>query len=117
MRAALRTHHFVPGRVRCVVFCGFLTRGFALIAENPSATLGHAPAVESPSRTTNLPDSALDRVRSVKAYCQQWPLALSTVEDAFRTGRFSLPGICVDDATLFGVPALKMAYHLPRSVV
>src|SRR6267142_1040849 len=90
-------------------FCGFITRGFALIAENPSADVWVMhPAVESAEQTTNLPDSALDRVRSVEGVLSAVPLALSTVEARFPNGTFQpFQVICVDDATLFGVPALK----------
>ncbi len=49
-------------------FCGFMTRGFALIAENPSADVWVMdPAVESTELITNIPDGALARVRSVEA--------------------------------------------------
>src|SRR5216684_4107501 len=48
-------------------FCGFMTRGFALISENPAADVWVMdPAVNSTEHTTNLPASALDRVRSVE---------------------------------------------------
>src|SRR5260370_1196675 len=44
-------------------FCGFMTRGFALIAENPLADVWVMdPAVGSAGQPTNLPDSALGRV-------------------------------------------------------
>jgi len=80
--------------------------------------LGHAPAVESAEQTTNLPDSALDRVRSVEGVLSAVPLALSTVEARFPNGTFQpFQVICVDDATLFGVPALKDGVSLPCSVV
>ncbi len=47
-------------------FCGFMTRGFALIAENPGADVWVMdPAVESTELITNIPDSNLARVRSV----------------------------------------------------
>src|SRR6202023_2794419 len=90
-------------------FCGFMTRGFALIAENPSADVWVMdPAVESAEQTTNLPDSALDRVRSVEGVHAAVSLALSTAEARFPNGTFQpFQVICVDDATLFGVPALK----------
>jgi putative ABC transport system permease protein len=44
---------------------GFMTRGFALIAENGQADIWVMdPAVDSTEHLTNLPSSALDRVRS-----------------------------------------------------
>ena len=90
-------------------FCGFMTRGFALIAENPAADVWVMdPAVESTELTTNLPDSALDRVRSVNGVLSAVPLALGTAEVRFPNGMFqSFQVICVDDATLLGVPALQ----------
>ena len=90
-------------------FCGFMTRGFALIAENPTADVWVMdPAVESAEQTTNLPDSALNRIRSVEGVLSAVPLALSTAEARFPNGRFQpFQVICVDDATLFGVPALR----------
>jgi putative ABC transport system permease protein len=89
--------------------CGFLTRGFALIAENPGADVWVMdPAVESTEQTTNVPDSALTRVRSVDGVRSAVPLALATADARFPNGRFqTFQLICVDDATLFGVPALK----------
>src|SRR3981081_658229 len=69
-------------------FCGFMTRGFSLIAENPTADVWVMdPAVESVEQTTNLPDSALNRVRSVEGVLSAVPLALSTTENSFGTGR------------------------------
>jgi putative ABC transport system permease protein len=89
-------------------FCGFMTRGFALIAENPGADVWVMdPAVESTEQTTNIPDSALDRVRSVDGVRTAVPLGLATADARFANGRFqSFQLICVDDATLFGVPLL-----------
>jgi putative ABC transport system permease protein len=90
-------------------FCGFMTRGFALIAENPGADVWVMdPAVESTEQTTNIPDSALDRVRSVDGVRSAVPLALAMADARFPNGRIqTFQLICVDDATLFGVPALK----------
>src|ERR1700738_5391161 len=68
-------------------FCGFMTRGFALIAENPSADVWVMdPAVESAEQTTNLPDSALFRVRSVEGVHAAVPLALGTAAAPFPNG-------------------------------
>lgn len=90
-------------------FCGFMTRGFALIAENPATDVWVMdPAVESAEQTINMPDSALDRVRSVEGVLSAVPLALSTAQARFPNGRFQpFQVICADNATLFGVPALK----------
>jgi len=90
-------------------FCGFMTRGFALIAENPGADVWVMdPAVESTELTTNIPDSALARVRSVDGVSSATPLALATADARFPNGRFqSFQLIGVDDATLFGLPPLQ----------
>ena len=90
-------------------FVGFMTRGFALIAENPKTDVWVMdPAVSSVEQTTNLPGSALDRVRSVEGVLWAVPLALGTAEVRFPNGRFQpFQVIGVDDATLAGVPPLK----------
>jgi len=87
-------------------FCGFMTRGFSLIAENPAADVWVMdPAVESVEQTTNMPASALDRVRSVEGVASAMPLALAAAEARYPNGRFqSFQLIGVDDATLAGVP-------------
>jgi putative ABC transport system permease protein len=89
--------------------CGFMTRGFALVAENPNAEVWVMdPAVESTELTTDVPDSALSRVRSVDGVLDAMPLAVATVEARFPNGRFqSFQLIAVDDATLFGLPPLR----------
>src|SRR3982075_950928 len=70
-------------------FCGFMTRGFALISENPAADVWVMdPAVESAEQTTNIPDSALSRVRSVEGVLSAVPLALAASEARFPNGRF-----------------------------
>ena len=90
-------------------FCGFMTRGFALIAENPAADVWVMdPAVESSEPTTNIPDSVLARVRSVEGVSFAVPLAVATADARFPNGRFqSFQLIGVDDATLFGLPPLQ----------
>lgn len=90
-------------------FCGFMTRGFALIAENPAADVWVMdPAVESTELITNIPDYALSRVRSVPGVLSAMPLALATADARFPNGRFqSFQLIGVDDATLFGLPPLQ----------
>ncbi len=104
--------------------CGFMTRGFALIAENPSADVWVMdPAVESTELTINIPDSALSRVRSVDGVLSAVPLALATADARFPNGRFqSFQLIGVDDATLFGLPSLQggvspTVMHTPDAVV
>ena len=89
-------------------FCGFMTRGFALIAENPTADVWVMdPAVDSVEQTVNMPDSALDSVRSVDGVLSAVPLALGTADARFPNGRFQpFQIIGVDDATLSGTPRL-----------
>lgn len=90
-------------------FCGFMTRGFSLIAENSGSDVWVMDAaVESVEQTINMPDSTLDRVRSVEGVRYAAPLALGTVDVRFPNGRFQVfQVIGVDDATLTGAPLLK----------
>lgn len=90
-------------------FAGFMTRGFALISENPAVDIWVMdPAVNSTEQTTNIPSSALDRVRSVEGVAFAMPLALGMAEARFPNGRFqTFQVIGVDDATLLGVPPLR----------
>jgi putative ABC transport system permease protein len=89
-------------------FCGFMTRGFALIAENPADVWVMDPAVESTEQTTNIPDSALARVRGINGVRSAVPLALATADARLPNGRFQpFQIICVDDVTLSGLPQLK----------
>jgi putative ABC transport system permease protein len=90
-------------------FSGIITRGFALVAENPRADVWVMdPAVASAELTTNMPASALDRVRGVEGVLLAAPLALGMAEVRFPNGRFqTYQVIGVDDATLSGVPALE----------
>ena len=92
-------------------FCGFMTRGFALISENPAADIWVMdPAVGSAEQTTNMPASALDRVRSVEGVLSAVPLALGSAEVRFPNGAFqTFQVIGVDDVTLSSVPVLKDA--------
>ncbi|GAC1437671.1 MAG: ABC transporter permease [Terriglobales bacterium] len=103
---------------------GFMTRGFALVSENPNVDVWVMdPAVESTELTTTIPDSALSRVRSVRGVLYAMPLALATVDARFANGRFqSFQLIAVDDATLFGLPPLQngispTVMHTPDAVV
>ncbi|MEO6104818.1 MAG: ABC transporter permease [Pseudoxanthomonas sp.] len=89
-------------------FCGFMTRGFSLISENPAADVWVMdPAVESVEQTINLPEAALDRVRGVAGVRRATPLALGNIDLRFPDGHFqSVEVIGVDDATLAGAPRL-----------
>ncbi len=89
-------------------FTGFMTRAFSLISENPDTDVWVMdPTVSSVEQTTNIPASALDRVRSVAGVRFATPLALGTAEVRFPNGRFqSFQVIGVDDGSLVGAPAL-----------
>ncbi len=90
-------------------FTGFMTRGFALVSENPAVDVWVMnPAVRSVEKTANMAASALDRVRSIEGVRSAVPMALGTAEATFPNGAFqSFQVIGVDDATLDGVPPLK----------
>ena len=87
-------------------FCGMMTRGFALVAENPAADVWVMdPAVLSPERTANLPAGALARVRSVRGVAWAVPLLIASADVRFPDVRFQpVEIIGVDDATLMGEP-------------
>lgn len=88
-------------------FCGFMTRGFALISENPQVDIWVMdPAVESVEQTTNMPDAALTAVRNVSGVASAVPLLVAATEARYANGRFqAFQLIGVDDATLAGAPA------------
>jgi putative ABC transport system permease protein len=90
-------------------FAGFMTRGFALIAENPQADIWVMdPAVNSTEHTTNIPASVLDQVRSVDGVRAAMPLAIGSTEVHFPNGQFqAFQVIGVDGATLAGLPPLR----------
>lgn len=105
-------------------FCGFMTRGFALIAENPACDIWVMdPAVSSPEATVNMPDSALLRVRSVRGVRFAAPLALGTADARLANGRFqTFQVVGVDDATLMGAPVPDgqrnaAVLHYPDAVI
>jgi len=87
-------------------FSGFMTRGFALISENPSIDVWVMdPAVSSTERTINMPDSALQQVRSVSGVRYATPLAIGNIDARIANGRFQAFQVFgVDDATLIGAP-------------
>ncbi len=106
-------------------FAGFMTRGFALVTENPTADLWVMdPAVSSAEATINMSDAALYRVRSVPGVDNAMPLCLSDVTARFPNGHFqTFQLIAVDDATLSGVPTLPNGthaseiLHIPGSII
>jgi putative ABC transport system permease protein len=90
-------------------FAGFMTRGFALISENPEADVWVMdPAVNSTEHTTNIPSFMLDRVRSIEGVQSAVPLALGSTEVHFPNGAFqTFQVIGVDGPTLSGLPPLR----------
>jgi len=90
-------------------FAGFMTRGFALISENPEADVWvMAPAVNSTEHTTNIPTAVLNQVRSIKGVQSAVPLALGMAQVVFPNGEFqSVQVIGVDGPTLSGLPPLR----------
>jgi len=105
-------------------FAGFMTRGFALIAENGATDVWVMdPAVTSVEQTINLPDSALGRVRGVPGVQYATPLALGSADARLPNGRFqTFQVIGVDDATLIGAPGLEdgdlpLVLHAPYAIL
>lgn len=89
-------------------FCGFMTRGFALISETPSDIWVMDPAVSSVEQVTNLPESALMRLRSVPGVASAAPLLLGSAEVRFPNGAFQpFQIIGVDDNSLVGAPFIE----------
>jgi len=105
-------------------FAGFMTRGFALVSENPSAAVWVMdPAVNSTEATINMSDASLGLVRSIKGVSYAEPLYLGDVTARFPNGHFqSFQMIGVDDATLSGTPKpcnglSATLLHMPDSVI
>lgn len=90
-------------------FCGFMTRSFALIAENPAADVWVMdPAIITPEQTVNMPGAVLNRVRSVDGVSYATPMTLGSSAVRFANGRIqAFQIIGVDDTTLAGTPALE----------
>jgi len=105
-------------------FAGFMTRGFALVSENPSATVWVMdPAVSSTEATIDMSDASLGLVRSVEGVSYAVALYLGDVTARFPNGHFqSFQMIGVDDATLSGVPKHGSSpnialLHMPDSII
>lgn len=105
-------------------FAGFMTRGFALIAENGATDVWVMDrAVTSVEQTANMPDSVLARVRSVSGVRYATPLALGSADARLPNGRFQpFQIIGVDDSTLIGAPRLQdgkspTALHAPDAIL
>lgn len=90
-------------------FCGFMTRSFALIAENPAADVWVMdPAVITPEQTVNMPGAILNRIRSVDGVSYATPVMLGSSAIRFGNGRIqTFQIIGVDNTTLAGTPALE----------
>jgi len=105
-------------------FSGFLTRGFALISENPTADIWVMNrAVNSTEMTINIPNSSLEIVRGVEGVEYAVPLSISDVTAIFANGRFQTFHIIgVDDVTLAGASQPKdnipiEILHTPQSII
>jgi len=100
-------------------FAGFMTRGFALISENPTASVWVMDkAVSSTEATINMSNSALGIVRGVKGVDYALPLYMGDVTARFPNGSFQSFGIIgVDDASLSGAPQPDNLLRIPESVI
>ena len=100
-------------------FAGFMTRGFALVSENPTASVWVMDkAVSSTEATINMSDSALGTVRGVKGVNYASPLYMGDVTARYANGHFqSFQTIGVDDATLSGAPKPANLLRIPNSVI
>lgn len=95
-------------------FAGFMTRSFALVAEQPGDLWVMDPNTASPDRFANLTASARDRVRSVAGVADATVLALGTADARFPDGRLQpIDVIGLDDATLAGAPMVGDALGAP----
>jgi len=105
-------------------FAGFLSRGFALVSENPSADIWVMDgAVNSTEAIINMSDSASARVKSVAGVSNATSLYIGDITARYANGDFqSFQMIGVDDATLSGSPKENNgigedALRLPQSVI
>ena len=99
---------------------GFMSRGFALVSENPSASVWVMDnAISSPEATVNMSDASLGLVRGVKGVEYATALYIGDVTARFANGYFQkFQVIGVDDATLSGVPkSTASSLRLPDSVI
>ncbi|WP_287980358.1 FtsX-like permease family protein [Sphingomonas sp.] len=91
-------------------FAGFMTRSFALVAEQPGDVWVMDRTTASPDQFANMTASARDRVRSVTGVADAAVLALGHADARMPDGRlqpFDVVGL--DDATLAGAPAVNGA--------
>jgi putative ABC transport system permease protein len=101
-------------------FAGFMTRGFALVSENPTANVWVMDkAVSAPEATINMSDASLGLVRGVEGVNYATPLYLGDVTARFANGHFqNFQMMGVDNATLSGAPK-KLAHllRIPDSII
>lgn len=88
---------------------GFLTRGYALIDENPTASIWVMDsAVTSTEQTSNLSYGHLKQVQSIDGVQTATPLGITHVTARYANGAFQeLELIGVDDSALTGAPRLN----------
>ena len=100
-------------------FAGFMTRGFALVSENPTATVWVMDrAVNSTEATINMSDASLGLVRGVKGVNYATALYLGDVTARFPNGHFqTFQTIGVDNASLSGAPKPANLLRLPQSII
>lgn len=105
-------------------FAGFMTRGFALVSENPSADIWVMdPAVHSTEMTVDISESAPLRIKSIEGVRYAVPLSIKDIDVRFPNGHFqTFQMIGVDDATLAGTPRLTNGdpvtlLHIPGAVI
>ncbi|SFV74656.1 protein of unknown function DUF214 [hydrothermal vent metagenome] len=101
-------------------FAGFMTRGFALVDDNPTAKVWVMdPAVSSTEATINMSNASLDMVRGIEGVEYATPLYLGDVTARYANGHFqSFQIIGVDDTTLSGAPqGIANLLHIPNSVI
>ncbi len=88
-------------------FAGFMTRSFALVAEQPGDVWVMDRTTASPDQFANLSASARDRVRSVVGVADADTLALGTADARFPDGRLQpIDVIGLDDASLARAPVV-----------
>lgn len=86
-------------------FSGFLTRSFALVAEQPGDIWVMDRTTSSPDQYANMTASARDRVRSVPGVADATVLTLGSGEARMPDGRLQpFDVIGLDDTTLAGAP-------------
>jgi putative ABC transport system permease protein len=96
------------------LFFGMMTRTYAMIGDMGQADLWVTdPAVEYVDEITAMPDTALQRVRSVEGVAWAVPVYSGTLRVRLEGGRFrAVQLIGLDDATLMGGPPVMLAGSL-----